>query len=142
MRSGISTGKHSLSKEDLEESLKSEEFCEFAASEARMWRNLALDHLTLCHDKLVVFYEDVKRDQEKELIKMLRFLKIPRNEEKMGCLQKHPMSRHRRSKNGTAHPSLFFCDKSKAIVRGALEEVQAALRENMFMDLPEEYLKY
>ncbi len=115
----------------------SEQFCAFSLAEALSWRDLALDYLTLCADKLVVFYEDAVRDYETELVRILRFLRVPISQERLDCLRRHPLDRHKRRTK--ANLARFYCEEGRAMVESAVREVDEALQEHMLLRLPKEY---
>ncbi len=127
-----------LDTEELEESIRSAQFCNFSAQEATLWRNLALDYLTLCGDKLVVFYENVVRDYEPELLRILRFLRVPLGQDRLDCLRRHPLTKHKRDRS-RKEPKEHFCERSRLVVESAVREVAEALQDHMLVDVPKEY---
>ncbi len=112
------------------------EFCQFAAVESSNWKAQALDYITLCKDLLVVFYEEVRRDPDGELDRILEFLKAPDHQERRECLRRHPATLHRRD-GGRRRPE--YCAEARAAIGEAVREVGEALDEYLSVRLPPEY---
>ncbi len=58
----------------------------------------------------VVLYEDLKRDFEKDVVRTLRFLGLPKTTQetkKLGCLRKYPVARHKRKERNDKLTPLF-----------------------------------
>ena len=128
-----------VNSEEVERSMaEGEEFCEFASREANLWRVLALDWITLTRDLFVMFFEDFKSDYEKELRKMLRFLKVPVSEERLACLRKHPIEQYKRKRKKKRSID-FFCPEARKLVQKAVIEVDEALQATYLRSLPQGY---
>ncbi len=111
----------------LEETLGTEEFCRFARAEAENWELQALDVLALSVDVLVVHYEDLREDFERQLTRTLRFLRVPIEERKLDCLRRYSVVVHKR--RARERQGRFFCREARDRVGRAVREVRAALRE-------------
>ncbi len=122
----------------LEESMKTARFCQFATAELSLWKSLALDYLTLVPDLLVIFYEKVLEDPEFEMRRMLKFLKFPIDEDRLGCMRKHPLNRHKRDKKRVRVEDLI-CPEAIAIAKEVTQSVDDAIRELGIEGLPKEY---
>ena len=74
----------------------SEDFCRFAQSEIQMWREMYLDWILLADRVVVVHYENFREGKIGELSKMLRFMGIPLDEGRLGCVERMELNDYNR----------------------------------------------
>ncbi|XP_066959269.1 uncharacterized protein [Macrobrachium rosenbergii] len=105
-------------------------WAEFVHLKARLWRDFYVDWLTLSDDLHLTFYERVREDPVGEMRRILAHLDLPRDEGRLACVATHGdgLFKRRPSKN---LPLTFdpFTRDLKEVVYGAVDDVEAALRE-------------
>ncbi|XP_042875175.1 WSC domain-containing protein 1-like [Penaeus japonicus] len=69
-----------------ESSLQTKEFHDFVQSKLRKWLNTTIFSLTQCSEVFPVFYELVREDPIGETRKILEFLKVKPQEDRLACL--------------------------------------------------------
>ena len=65
--------------------MESEKFHQFFAAELSMWRELALDYISLSTDLYVIHFEDLQTNYIKEIERINKFLKVPRGRYERGA---------------------------------------------------------
>ena len=76
----------------------SPQFQIFAVLEAQKWLDLLTDWVTLSHNLVVVHYEKLKLDQEREIRKIMQFFGIKENEKRLKCMKMMKFEWFRRNK--------------------------------------------
>ena len=120
-----------LPTEELVRSLRSPEFCRFAAEEALLWRAVVLDAVSLSSELLVVHYETFTAG---DLARVLHFLKVPADEERLSCARRFPDVIPRRRPRSL--PGDVFCSRARDILDVAIPEVDKELRAHKLPPLP------
>ena len=81
----LSSWNHLQERVDLD--LDTAEFQRFAMEEVGKWRDLAVDWLATSRRVLVVHYEKLKEDPEREVRRVLGFLKLKSDEQRLECMK-------------------------------------------------------
>ena len=79
-----SSWNHLQEKTDLD--LASPEFQRFSVEEIKKWRDLAIDWLATSPKLLVVHYEHLREDPEREVRRVVSFLGLEADEERFSCM--------------------------------------------------------
>ena len=72
---------------DIDVDVGSPAFQSFALNEVQMWVDLIFDWVLLSPNVLVIHYELLKEDHEREVRKIVKFLGIKENEERFNCMK-------------------------------------------------------
>ena len=79
-----SSWNHLQEKTDLD--VGSPEFQRFAVEEIKKWRDIAVDWLATSPNLLVVHYEHLREDPERELRRVVSFLGLEPDEQRFSCM--------------------------------------------------------
>ena len=94
----------------------SQKFRNFAAKSILKWRKI-IDDWVILGDTLVIHYEDVQEDKMREIRRLLRFLSVEPDKDRLACLQysKVDIFKRKRSKLHTSPytPELLLTIKSQ-----------------------------
>ena len=114
--------------------LNDKHFYKFVWTELRRWRDLALDFIEFSPNLYILHYENLVEKQEEEIVKVLRFLKVPINDEKLECIRNHPHTNFkRRQKIDNDNIRQYFNDDLWLKIDNTIEEVNEAIM-NRFND--------
>lgn len=118
---------------------KSKEWPEFVSSYAPWWASHALSWLKFSRQLLVVHYEQLQQSLLPELRRIMSFLNVTLNEERLLCAQGNQDGHFKRS--GSKRPSFDpFSPDMRSTIDSLIRDVDQALRSRNFSGLPEEYL--
>jgi hypothetical protein len=81
------SGKFQEYEGDIGVDVGTPKFQSFAMNEAQKWIDLIVDWVLLSPHLVVVHYEMLKNDQEKEVRKIMKFLGIKHSEDRFMCLE-------------------------------------------------------
>ncbi len=109
-------------------------FEKFLLQEISNWRDLALDWITMGAEVLVVHYERLREDWERELRKLLKVLKFQADEGRMTCLRRNPLERFKR--RGWDLPKSPYTAEHVGAINKVIDEVNGALMEAGLEELP------
>ncbi|XP_047469980.1 WSC domain-containing protein 1-like [Penaeus chinensis] len=120
-----------------ESSLRTQEFHDFIQSKLRKWLDTTLFSLTQCRDVLPVFYESVREDPIGETRRILEFLKVKPQEDRLSCMARH-VSGNVKGAQKSLDP---YTEEEKELFLQALKKVNETLVQRGFPTLPD-YSKY
>jgi hypothetical protein len=105
--------------------LGSPEFQRFAMAEAAKWRDLAADWLVASPRLLVLHYEHLLEDWEREVRRVVTFLGLEPDEERLDCMHGQSFEGFLRQRPAVARSP--YSGPTAARLRAAVGEVQALL---------------
>ena len=123
-----------LDEDELQKSLMTKEFCDFAIVEVEHWRILHLDWLHLVDDLLIIHFEMMKQSPEMYLKYILNYLNIPLLKNRLNCLKKHPHLKYKRTKKELKQYPI--CPEVIPMLEKAIKDVNEVLIEKYFEGLP------
>ncbi len=125
---------------DLADSVRSDLFRDFARQEVKMWEEIYLDYLSVGSDILVVHYEDMKEDLDREARRVLDYLRFPVEELRLQCslTMNHDLIK-RKKRPPLEDP---FTQDLHRMVDSAIDKIQEALDFRGQPPLPVEKYRY
>ncbi|ROT74682.1 WSC domain-containing protein 1 [Penaeus vannamei] len=120
-----------------ESSLRTQEFHDFVQSKLKKWLNTTLFSLTQCRDVFPVFYESVREDPVGETRRILEYLKVKPQEDRLACLGRH-VGGNVKGAQKSLDP---YTQEEKELFLQALKKVNETLTQRGFPTLPD-YSKY
>ena len=132
-RAVISSWNH-LHMRAVDTDLDTPEFHRFALEEARRWREVAVDWLLSSPRLLVVHYEHLKEDTEREIRRIVAFLRLEPDEQRLVCMRDKKFEGFlRKHKKQIVNP---YRPEARAALTEAAEDVQKILRATNQPPLP------
>ncbi len=125
----MDAGGAGLGVKALKNSLESDQFCKFAVGEAKLWRQLNLDVLTLSTELFVVHYQDMVKDSIGKMLEVLKFLKVPENRARTECTKVFGPRKPRTTGKNLDEGKSPFCEEAKTILDKAIVEVERVLKD-------------
>lgn len=118
---------------------KSKEWPEFVSSYAPWWASHALSWLKFGQRLLVVHYEELQKTLVPQLRRIMSFLNVTLNEERLLCAHGNQDGHFKRS--GSKRPSFDpFTPDMRSTIDSFIRDVDRALQGRNFTGLPQEYL--
>ncbi|XP_032902122.1 WSC domain-containing protein 1 [Amblyraja radiata] len=118
---------------------KSKEWPEFVGTYGSWWASHTLDWLSYCRRVLVVHYEDLRRDLLPQLKRVVAFLDLTVDEDRLLCVETQKDGSFKRS--GLRQKDFDpFTSEMKGAIDGYIGMVDRALKGKNLSGLPEEYV--
>ena len=122
------------------ESFNTSEFEEFLYSGALRWFEVIEDWIIFGKDVHFIFYENVLKNPPEEMRKLMNYLGLPVDEDRLSCLAKDFIGQFYRKKQQQAVPFKF---DHHQLVRLMIERADKLIRQHAGVALPqEEYEEY
>ena len=115
-------------------------FQSFALNEADKWIDLIVDWVLLSPSLVVVHYERLKVNQEKEIRKVMKFYGMKQNEERFMCLENKRFEWWKRTKKAIKKNPYNKAVNSK--IRELIEITQKLLKQHNHEALPLDLYPY
>ena len=109
-----SSWNHLQEKTDLD--LASPEFQRFSVEEIKKWRDLAIDWLATSPKLLVVHYEHLREDPEREVRRVVSFLGLEADEERFSCMAGRRFEGFLRKRNALTKSPYWESTAAKVIL--------------------------
>ena len=124
---------------NLQDSLHTDKFIDFAKTEIVLWEEIYLDYLSAGTHLEVLHYEDMKEDIEREVRRIHEYLQIPVDETRLECAFMIPKERFKRK---NLHYSDPFTTELHLMFESAMRNVQNMLIWRNLKPLPLEKYKW
>lgn len=126
----------------VKRSLYTDKFCKFAEEEGLLWRDTAMDWITMGKNILVMHYETLKLDPIPVLRTLLDFVHLPVDEERLSCIREFPILHNKRVQMDLKESPFEGCPRAKDLILDSIAMVDRALRSRGFEALPVKDYKY
>ncbi|XP_071789463.1 sialate:O-sulfotransferase 2-like [Asterias amurensis] len=119
---------------------KGTEWTAFVTGKSRTWANTAVNFIQYSKRVHVVYYEDLQTNLYDNLKRIVKFLKVPVDEERLLCVLSSPLGKFKRSGKPKL-PSTFdpYTEEMKEMVDLSLKTVSMALKLRNCTGLPKDY---
>ena len=145
LRNGVHSGSDVQLRNNILEALENrdktidkEDFEKFAIKQIISWRDIILDWVILGGKVLVVYFEDFVKNKTGQIEKVLDFLKIPKEKERMKCVKFATLDFYRRRNNYAKEHKISKYLKKKILK--IVNEVDTILKIFGHSSLPLTYL--
>ncbi|XP_072044294.1 sialate:O-sulfotransferase 1-like [Amphiura filiformis] len=119
---------------------KGTEWIDFVTGKSRTWANTAINFLQYSKKVLVIYYEDLQTDLYDNLVKILDFVGLPVDEDRLLCVVGNPLGKFKRPtdkrKQLTFDP---YTEEMKEFITLYVKGVSMALKLKNQRHLPAQY---
>ncbi|XP_070580524.1 sialate:O-sulfotransferase 2-like [Ptychodera flava] len=119
-----------------------DEWVKFVMGKSRTWTNTAINWLQYSKRILVIYYEDLIEDHEREIRKILNFIELPENNGRLLCLSEDTDGPFKRPEKREIQRLDFdpFTDDMKEYIDIFIRTVAMAIELKAQPPLPSEYI--
>ena len=125
--------------ENRNKKIDTEDFEKFAFNQINKWRDIILDWVILGREVLVVYFEDFVKNKTNQMEKVLDFLKVSKNLDRINCLRFATLDFYRRRNNYGLELKISK-NLTKKVIK-VTKEVDTILKKFGHSSLPLSYLK-
>ncbi|TRY75277.1 hypothetical protein TCAL_00682 [Tigriopus californicus] len=138
-RSGSYDSSYKKATKDLAASLNTPLFLDFAKMEIGLWLEINLDFLSLGTEILVVHFENAKTDWRSEFKRVHEYLRLPWNENRAECVDKHDNTVYHRKASKFDDP---YTPELHNLIENAIQQVQKLVKTRGQPELPLDKYKW
>ena len=125
--------------ENRNKKIGTDDFEKFALNQINKWRDIILDWVILGREVLVVYFEDFVKNKTNQMEKILDFLKVSKNLDRINCVKFATLDFYRRRNNYGLDLKISM-DLRKKVIKVA-KEVDTILKKFGQSSFPLSYLK-
>ena len=125
--------------ENRNKKIGTDDFEKFALNQINKWRDIILDWVILGREVLVVYFEDFVKNKTNQMEKILDFLKVSKNLDRINCVKFATLDFYRRRNNYGLDLKISM-DLIKKVIKVA-KEVYTILKKFGQSSFPLSYLK-
>ncbi|CAL4108252.1 unnamed protein product, partial [Meganyctiphanes norvegica] len=120
------------------------EWHRFVRGQIEIWRSYALDWIQMGRSSMIVHYEHLIEDTHREMLRIMKFLRLRVDEQRLDCTLKHNDGSFKRNTPNHIFYRLHdpFTPELHGIVEAAIDDVNDALEIRKWPQLPKHLYNY
>ncbi|XP_041471283.1 WSC domain-containing protein 1-like [Lytechinus variegatus] len=111
---------------------KSHEWDNFVEKNSQIWENTIASWIAL-NNTLLVFYEDLQSELCQQITRILKFLGVPLDEERLSCTEAYPQGRFRRNKTDSDRLFDPYTKQHETIIKTHIDAASKLLLEKGYI---------
>nr|XP_054760337.1 WSC domain-containing protein 2-like [Lytechinus pictus] len=111
---------------------KSHGWDNFVEEKSQVWENTIASWISL-NNTLVVFYEDLQSELRQQITRILKFLGVPLDEERLRCTEAYPQGRFHRNKTDSDRLFDPYTKQHETIIKTHIDAASKLLFEKSYI---------